>query len=203
MKSVKFQYKVEVYLIIFLFLTFIHSLEYPFLSEVNALDKKGKTEKELQEIKVGELAPLFALRNLDGSYVYLKDYCDVEDTKVPLLLRKEKCIVLVDFFSTICIPCIEELPMLHRIYDKYKDKGLKIFLISIDPKPEQVLPPFIKEHNITIPILLDMYQKTLKNYGFDSVPRTILIDKNRKILAVFKEEKDIEKKLDEKLNQLF
>ena len=179
-----------------LFISFVF-----FLLPVYA-QQKGEVKKEGLEVKAGQLAPLFALRNLEGNYISLKNYCGAEDTKVPAVLRKEKYIVIIDFFSTICIPCIEALPALHRIYEKYKDKGLKMFLVNIDPKPEEVLPKFIKENNIAIPVLLDMYSKTLEKYGFESVPHTVLIDKNRKILAVFKEEKDIDKKLDEKLSQI-
>ena len=157
---------------------------------------------ELKPVKPGELAPLFMLRDFDGSYISLKNFCDVDDTRTPPALRKQKTVVILNFFSTICIPCIEELPALQRIYEKYRDKGLKMFLISIDGKPEEVLPQFVKDYNVSVPILLDMYQKTLKKYGFESVPHTILIDKNRKILAVSKEDKEIDKKLDEKLSQL-
>jgi len=157
---------------------------------------------ELKPVKAGELAPFFMLRDFDGSYVSLKNFCDIDDTRTPPALRKNKCVVILNFFSTICFPCMEELPALQRIYEKYRDKGLRMFLISIDGKPEEVLPQFIKDYGVEVPVLLDMYQKTLQKYGFESVPHTILIDKNRRILAVFKEDKDIDKKLDEKLGQL-
>jgi len=185
---------------LFIFFVFL-SFNFCFQPAINAQGQKGGIKKELQEVKAGELAPLFAMRSFDGNYIFLKNYCDVEDTRVPPALRKEKCIVVINFFSTICIPCIEELPALHRIYEKYKDKGLKMFLISIDAKPEEVLPEFIKQHNVTLPILLDMYQKTFEKYGFESVPHTVLINKNRKILGVY-QEKDVEKNLDEKLGQI-
>ncbi|OIO02908.1 hypothetical protein COY52_02240 [Candidatus Desantisbacteria bacterium CG_4_10_14_0_8_um_filter_48_22] len=157
---------------------------------------------ELKPVKPGQLAPLFMLRDFEGSYVSLKNFCDVDDTKTPPALKKQRAVVILNFFSTICFPCMEEMPALQRIYEKYKDKGLKMFLISIDGKPEEVLPQFIKDYGVEVPILLDMYQKTLQKYGFESVPHTILIDKNRKILSVSKEDKEIDKKLDEKLSQL-
>ena len=157
---------------------------------------------ELKPVKAGELAPLFMLRDFEGSYVSLKNFCDVDDTKTPPALKKQRTVVILNFFSTVCFPCMEELPALQRIYEKYKDKGLKMFLISIDGKPEEVLPQFINDYGVEVPVLLDMYQKTLQKYGFESVPHTILIDKNRKILVVSKEDKEIDKKLDEKLSQL-
>jgi thiol-disulfide isomerase/thioredoxin len=41
-------------------------------------------------------------------------------------------VVLVDFWSTECPPCIEELPNLRALYLKYKDSGFEIISISLD-----------------------------------------------------------------------
>jgi|GEM_PF-2562969 len=198
MQRIKYR---ETGLKIILMLIFLSAFHFYFLSTATA-QQKGEVEEELREVKAGELAPLFVMHDLEGRYFSLKNYCDLDDTGIPPALRKQKSVVIINFFSTICIPCVEELPALLRIYEKYKDRGLKMFLISIDGKPEEVLPPFIEKYNITVPVLLDMYQKTLNRYGFNSVPHTILIDRNRRILAVFKEDKELEKKLDEKLSLL-
>ena len=40
--------------------------------------------------------------------------------------------LLIDFWATWCVPCIEEMPRLHKIYKQYYDKGLEVLSISLD-----------------------------------------------------------------------
>ena len=67
------------------------------------------------------------------------------------------------------------------MYDKYKDKGLKI--ISIDPvdTKEDNIAKFITEHKISYPILSGD-KNTAKDYHVSYYPTMYLIDKNGKII---------------------
>lgn len=41
-------------------------------------------------------------------------------------------VVLVNVWATYCIPCREEFPDMMRLYSAYKDRGLKLVLVSAD-----------------------------------------------------------------------
>jgi thiol-disulfide isomerase/thioredoxin len=40
--------------------------------------------------------------------------------------------LLIDFWSSWCIPCRQNAPVLRKIYAKYHSKGLEIFSLSLD-----------------------------------------------------------------------
>ncbi len=46
-------------------------------------------------------------------------------------------VVLVDFWSSSCVPCLKEMPALKELYARWHDKGLEVVGISFDTDPEQ------------------------------------------------------------------
>jgi len=67
-----------------------------------------------------------------------------------LLKKQNDTIYVVNFWATWCVPCVEELPNFEKLNADYKDKKVKVILVSIDfPKMvESNLLPFIKKHNL-------------------------------------------------------
>lgn len=67
-----------------------------------------------------------------------------------LLKKKNDTTYVVNFWATWCVPCVEELPNFEKLNADYKDKKVKVILVSIDfPKMvESNLLPFIKKHNL-------------------------------------------------------
>ncbi len=55
---------------------------------------------------------------------------------------------VVNFWATWCAPCVKELPYFESINKNYKDKKVKVLLISLDfpNKYESSLKPFILKH---------------------------------------------------------
>ncbi|MFC2163568.1 peroxiredoxin family protein [Acidobacteriota bacterium] len=54
-------------------------------------------------------------------------------------------VMMVDFWSTSCPPCVEELPNLRKIYAENKEKGFEIISISLDEDKEK-LNAFLAEN---------------------------------------------------------
>ena len=40
--------------------------------------------------------------------------------------------VLINFWATYCVPCIEEFPMIVDLSKKYSEKGMQIYFVSAD-----------------------------------------------------------------------
>ncbi len=95
-------------------------------------------------------------------------------------------LVLLDFWATWCGPCVQYLPDIEKYHKENKDKG--VIVIGVCPIKEELdlavknyHEIFIREHNITFPIVLDKDGKTLKKYGNKTIPAQILFDKDGKI----------------------
>jgi thiol-disulfide isomerase/thioredoxin len=89
--------------------------------------------------------------------------------------------VLVDFFYSSCHPCIQAIPTLQALHNKYKNKGLKV--IGIDPydKDTYDLSRFVSRHGITYPVLLEN-EDARRKYGIQGYPTIFLLDKSGKII---------------------
>jgi len=67
-------------------------------------------------------------------------------------LKKSKSdtVYVINFWATWCKPCIEELPHFEQLNKEYKDKKVKVILVSNDFKKQYDarLVPFVKEKNL-------------------------------------------------------
>jgi len=45
---------------------------------------------------------------------------------------------MIDFWVTWCGPCKAEMPVLHKVYEKFKDKGFEILSISFDQTADAI-----------------------------------------------------------------
>ncbi len=68
----------------------------------------------------------------------------------PLFEQKNDTAYVINFWATWCKPCVEELPHFEELISTYKDKKVKIVLVSLD-FPRQLkskLVPFVEEHQL-------------------------------------------------------
>lgn len=84
--------------------------------------------------------------------------------------------IIVDFWSSWCIPCIEMFPDIEKIKKEYEDgKGtVKVLSISVDPMPGKVLE-IAKEKGITFEVI--QAPESLQNAGI-LLPFTAFADEN-------------------------
>lgn len=85
---------------------------------------------------------------------------DVPMIKYELLEKKiqeEKEVLLVlNFWSTTCAPCVKELPDFMEVNEKYKDNPkFKMLLVSLDrPKDKDRVVQFIKNKKLSAEVIL-------------------------------------------------
>jgi peroxiredoxin len=89
-------------------------------------------------------------------------------------------VVLVDFWSTGCGPCVAELPRIKEAYEKFHRQGLEVIGISCDTDQSQ-LQQFVKEKGYSWPQYFDGRQqeenKFAQGFGIDGIPHMFLVDK--------------------------
>ncbi|XOV94616.1 MAG: thioredoxin-like domain-containing protein [Bacteroidota bacterium] len=88
-------------------------------------------------------------------------------------------IVLINFWSSECIPCREYHVKLKQLYEAYRDKGFEIMGISLDSNKSTFLQA-IKADEMTWPNLMDRPGRysILTLYENNDIPFMVLIDRN-------------------------
>lgn len=94
-------------------------------------------------------------------------------------------LVLLDFWGSWCVPCIQEMPLLKELHEKYGKKGLVIIGISFDKDREKWRASLEKYKPIGIQVSeLKGWESASRNdYGVQAIPFTLLIDGSGKIVA--------------------
>lgn len=133
-----------------------------------------------------ELAPGFTLELMDGKKINLSDY-------------KGKPI-LINFFASWCLPCREEMPVLEKIVQEYRPKGVVFLGIAVDDT-EKKMKEFIARYGVTFPVGLDKTAAIQKSFGLYGIPTTYFIDKNG-VINYFHSGTVTEELLQHELNKL-
>ena len=130
-------------------------------------------------------APCFAQQAyIAGNEVKNLPIKKIMNYKVPVnsLQQLEATVTILDFFGTWCAPCIKALPKLETLKNKFA-ADLNIVLVSIEK--ESTLQSFIsKRQPFPFSIIVDGDNLFTDAFMPPSYPYTIILDKNRKILAI-------------------
>ncbi|MDP3394320.1 TlpA disulfide reductase family protein [Sediminibacterium sp.] len=124
--------------------------------------------------KKGEELPFFKAKDITNKFVSLLDY-------------KYKSNVLIVFWATWCVPCINEIPTIRALKSKYKD--LEIIFISYDTDKSLFLSK-IKEFQMDwVHIFNDI--DLINSYGgYKAIPRVYAINKNGQLIYDRDQDKD-------------
>jgi len=89
-------------------------------------------------------------------------------------------VIIINFWTTWCPPCIAEMPSLEELYQKYKMNEDVVFLFVSNEETE-VLYEFMTHKNYSF----EVYQSLTsypKEFDVSSIPRTFIISKKGKIV---------------------
>jgi peroxiredoxin len=114
--------------------------------------------------------------------------------------------IYVSFWATWCKPCVEELKIIERLYQKYESQGFQVVAINTEgPKASAKVKSFVKSYGFTFKILLDNDGEVFRRkFKGAAMPFTVMANANGNVVfsAVgFKpgDEVEIEKKIVENL----
>ncbi|MFQ5430878.1 MAG: TlpA disulfide reductase family protein [Nitrospinota bacterium] len=106
-------------------------------------------------------APEFSVSDLEGKKASIAEY-------------KGKPLI-INFWATWCVPCIQEMPELEKLYKERKKDGLELLMINAKESKE-VVSKYIKEKGYTFRVLIDEEGKVLRQYQVFGLPSTFFID---------------------------
>ncbi len=124
--------------------------------------------------KTGEGATItdFTQQALDGS-----------DVSLLAEIKKNK-ITVIDFWASWCGPCRQEMPFMVQLYDQYNAKGLGIIGISLD-NDRDAWQQATEALGVKWPQMSDLKgleNKIAQSFNVMSIPHTIVVDQQGKIL---------------------
>src|SRR5690606_27710681 len=112
---------------------------------------------------VGQPAPDFALKSASGQNLRLSEY------------RGE--VVMINFWATWCGPCRQEMPLLDELYDRYQRVGFQLLGVNIDDDSSKAMN-MAAELGVSFPVLFDSNKSVSREYEVQTMPVTILVDRN-------------------------
>lgn len=139
-------------------------------------EDKGTAIQTNRQVGVPETRPDFRLSNLEGNKRSLSEW--------------DGNIILLNFWATWCPPCRKEMPDFVELREQLKDKPFEVIGVAIDrAEPVQ---DFIDEIGVEYPILLAELEglTIMREYGnqLTTLPYTVIIDRNQKIIKTFRTE---------------
>ncbi len=126
---------------------------------------------QIRDFQPGGQAPDFSQDDVDGKPVKLSDF--------------RGKVTLVDFWASWCGPCRKENPNVRALYNKYQDEGFDILAVSLDKDRDRWLGA-IEQDQLPWTHVSDLKgwaNEVAQQYSVRSIPHTILLDTEGKIIA--------------------
>lgn len=136
----------------------------------------------------GAVAPDFVAKSDSGRNVRLSE------------LRGQ--VVLVNFWASWCSPCRQELPLLNKIYVRYRAAGFMLLAVNVDDNRKDA-DTMLKRLDLRFPTLFDGSKSVSKLYGVDTMPATLVIDRDGRVRYVHRGYYEgYERKYDQQVREL-
>ena len=122
-----------------------------------------------RDVKGRKAAADFVLEDAEGGHAKLSDY--------------RGRVVLINFWATWCGPCNVEVPWFVQFEKAYRDRGFAVLGVSMDEDGWQVVKPYIVAQKINYRVALGNDQVAQLYGGIDSLPTTVLVDREGRVAA--------------------
>jgi peroxiredoxin len=111
--------------------------------------------------------PSLVLNDLNGKTRDLNDY--------------RGKVVIVNFMATWCGPCIEEMPSLQSLRERFRGRGLEVIAVSTG-EAESKVSKFVRDLRIEFPVLVDPDEVSKDAWKIRGIPASFIVDSSGKII---------------------
>jgi len=121
-----------------------------------------------------ELAPNFTLKSNSGKNIKLSE------------LRGQ--VVILNFWASWCGACLQQLPIISKLYNKNKDKRFQLLAINIDPDTATAIN-IINNRQLDFTVLFDSASQVSRLYSAETLPALFIIDRDGRLRYALDETK--------------
>lgn len=89
-------------------------------------------------------------------------------------------VVILNFWTTWCGPCRQEMPELRRFLDAHRSQPLRFVAVDVS-EPENKVRAFLKEQKLELPVALDPQGEAARSLGVTAYPTTVVVGANGRI----------------------
>lgn len=93
-------------------------------------------------------------------------------------------VVMVDFWASWCPPCRQEAPVVSRVYQDYKGRGVEFVGVDVWDK-ESDARAFLERYRISNPTGVDPKGFLAVDYGVTGIPEKYFIDRDGNLVRKF------------------
>ncbi|MFB6285018.1 MAG: DUF3179 domain-containing (seleno)protein [Candidatus Bipolaricaulia bacterium] len=139
-------------------------------SASNSNEELGLIGEAPGELNVGDPAPNFRLKTVDGRMIELADYQGTKN-------------VILNFWATWCPPCKAEMPHFQDVYEQHSDD---LVVLGVDlMESKDTVQQFLKEEvDVSYPILMDPNGEVSQGYRLFTQPTTFFVNEQGKIAPI-------------------
>jgi len=91
-------------------------------------------------------------------------------------------LLVLNFWASYCVPCIEEVPSLDQFQRQLADQGVVVLGVSID-KNQKAYKDFLGKYNVSFLTARDPDNTINAKYGTFKIPETYLINRDGKVVG--------------------
>ena len=124
------------------------------------LSVNARGGESLTSIGPGVVAPDFVLSDTNGKQHRLSDY------------RGKP--VIINFWTTWCPPCREELPSMNRAWHQLEQEGIAMLAINMG-EDEDTIFVFSADYPTDFPILMDLSGEVIEQWPVKGLPTTYIV----------------------------
>lgn len=142
----------------------------------------------IPNLSYAELAPDFSLKTQQGHNLRLAE--------------QRGDIIVLNFWASWCGPCLQEMPKLNQLAEKYQDLGVQVWGVNVE-NDNAAAQAYLAKLPVNFPILFDSENVVSKAYAVKAMPTTVIINKDGNVSAVhFGYQSGYEKKYENDIKKL-
>ena len=107
----------------------------------------------------------------------------IKVTELEKTIRESRTPLIVSFWATFCVPCIQEIPYLERLVKQHEKDSIKLLLVSLDMQEDYVkIRPLASQKKFISPIVwlnetnADYFCPKVDSSWSGAIPATLFIN---------------------------